>query len=415
MKAEIITIGDEILIGQIVDTNSQWMAVELNKIGVSVSQITSVQDQRAPILEALKLAEQNADIVLLTGGLGPTKDDITKHTLAHYFQDTLVLNASIVSHIQEMFSKRGIPFSELNRQQGLVPSKCIPLHNALGTASGMWFCENETVFVSLPGVPYEMKGLMVDHVLPKIQNTFTLPYILHKTLITYGMGESAVALRIEAWENQLPDEVRLAYLPSAGKLRLRLSGKGFSKELLTSQIEKEVKRLEPLIADILVGQEDTQNIEVVVGQLLREKTMTLAVAESCTGGNISSLLTANPGASDFFVGGLVAYTAALKTIELNVSEQLIAMHSVVSPQVAEAMALGVQKKMNSDFAIATTGNAGPSADQTDKEVGCVCIAIATPEGVFSEEFNFGSPREKVIQRSSFKALEMLRKEILKNY
>jgi nicotinamide-nucleotide amidase len=415
LKAEIITIGDEILIGQIVDTNSQWMAVELNKIGVSVSQITSVQDQRQPILEALKLAEQNADIVLLTGGLGPTKDDITKHTLAHYFQDTLVLNASIVSHIQKMFSKRGIPFSELNRQQGLVPSKCIPLHNALGTASGMWFCENETIFVSLPGVPYEMKGLMVDHVLPKIQNTFTLPHILHKTLITYGMGESAVALRIEAWENQLPEEVRLAYLPSAGKLRLRLSGKGFSKELLTSQIEKEVKCLVPLIADILVGQEDTQNIEVVVGQLLREKAMTLAVAESCTGGNISSLLTSNPGASDFFVGGLVAYTAALKTKELNVSEKLIAMHSVVSSHVAEAMALGVRKKMNSDFAVATTGNAGPSADQTDKEVGSVCIAIATPKGVFSEEFNFGSPREKVIQRSSFKALEMLRKEILKNY
>ena len=353
--------------------------------------------------------------MLLTGGLGPTKDDITKHTLARYFQDTLVLNASIVLHIQEMFSKRGIPFSELNRQQGLVPSKCIPLHNALGTASGMWFDENETVFVSLPGVPYEMKGLMVDQVLPKIQKTFTLPYILHKTLITYGMGESAVALRIEAWENQLPEQVRLAYLPSAGKLRLRLSGKGFSKELLTAQIEKEVKRLEPLIADILVGLEDTQNIEVVVGQLLREKAMTLAVAESCTGGSISSLLTANPGASDFFVGGLVAYTAALKTKELNVSEQLIAMHSVVSPQVAEAMALGVRQKMNSDFAIATTGNAGPSADQTDKEVGSVCIAVATPEGVFSEEFNFGSPREKVVQRSSFKALEMLRKEILKNY
>jgi len=415
LKAEIITIGDEILIGQIVDTNSQWMAIELNKIGVSVSQITSVQDERGLILEALKLAEKNADIVLLTGGLGPTKDDITKHTLARYFQDTLVLNASIVSHIQEMFSKRGIPFSELNRQQGLVPSKCVPLHNALGTASGMWFDENETVFVSLPGVPYEMKGLMVDQVLPKIQKTFTLPYILHKTLITYGMGESAVALRIEAWENQLPEQVRLAYLPSAGKLRLRLSGKGFSKELLTAQIEKEVKRLEPLIADILVGLEDTQNIEVVVGQLLREKAMTLAVAESCTGGRISSLLTANPGASDFFVGGLVAYTAALKTKELNVSEQLIAMHSVVSPQVAEAMALGVRQKMNSDFAIATTGNAGPSADQTDKKVGSVCIAVATPEGVFSEEFNFGSPREKVVQRSSFKALEMLRKEILKNY
>ena len=415
LKAEIITIGDEILIGQIVDTNSQWMAIELNKIGVSVSQITSVQDERGPILEALKLAEQNADIVLLTGGLGPTKDDITKHTLARYFQDTLVLNASIVLHIQEMFSKRGIPFSELNRQQGLVPSKCIPLHNALGTASGMWFDKNETVFVSLPGVPYEMKGLMVDQVLPKIQKTFTLPYILHKTLITYGMGESAVALRIEAWENQLPEQVRLAYLPSAGKLRLRLSGKGFSKELVTAQIEKEVKRLEPLIADILVGLEDTQNIEVVVSQLLCEKAMTLAVAESCTGGRISSLLTANPGASDFFVGGLVAYTAALKTKELNVSEQLIAMHSVVSSQVAEAMALGVRQKMNSDFAIATTGNAGPSADQTDKEVGSVCIAIATPEGVFSEEFNFGSPREKVIQRSSFKALEMLRKEILKNY
>ena len=391
------------------------MAAEFNKIGVSVRQITSVQDDELHLLAALKTAEASADLVLLTGGLGPTKDDLTKKALTDYFQDVLVLNADIVSHIRTLFAKRGLPFSELNRLQGMVPSKCVPLHNVLGTAPGMWFEQNNTVFVSLPGVPYEMKNLLSTQVLPKIQKRFSLPCIVHKTLFVYGMGESSVALLLEDWENQLPPEIRFAYLPAPGRLRLRLTAKGSSKEKLLVLIAEQVSGLEAILGDVLVGYEENQKVEVVIGGLMRDKSLTLAVAESCTGGDISRLLTVVPGASEFFVGGVVAYSSEMKIKELHVSKTLIDQHSVVSLEVAEAMALGVQKKTAVDFAIATTGNAGPSTDETEKGVGAVCIALATPKGVFSSQFNFGSPREKVIQRTSFKALEMLRKEILKNY
>jgi len=415
LKAEIITIGDEILIGQIVDTNSQWMATELNKIGISVYQITSIQDNEVHILKALKEAENNADIVLLTGGLGPTKDDITKHTLATYFEDTLEIDAVVVAHVQELFLKIGARFSELNRLQGLVPTKCKVLQNDLGTAPGMLFEERGTIFVSMPGVPFEMKGLMTDKVLPLLQNKFTLPFLIHKTIITYGKGESSVAEILEDWENLLPSHIKLAYLPEPGKLKLRLSGRGFEKQRLKNEIEEEINKLEKIIGNIIVGYDNSESIEKSVSELLSKRGKTLATAESCTGGNIARLLTENAGASSFFKGSMVAYTKDIKIKELKVSKEIIEKHSIVSVEVVEAMAVGIQKKMQTDFSIATTGNAGPSVEGTAKEVGTVCIAIATPKGVFSEEFNFGKPREKVIQRSSNKALEMLRKEILKNY
>ncbi|MHB1197179.1 MAG: competence/damage-inducible protein A [Lutibacter sp.] len=414
MQAEIITIGDEILIGQILDTNSKWIAEELNKIGVSVYQITSIQDDRQHILKALEEAQSNADIVIITGGLGPTKDDITKLTLAEYFKDTLVLNDDIVKHIEQLFAKINYPFTEVNRNQALVPSTCIALKNEFGTAPGMWFIQNNKVVVSLPGVPVEMKGLMSQSVLPKLQATFKLPFILHKTIITYGMGESMLAAKIENWENNLPTFVKLAYLPSFGTVRLRLSAKGATNEMLKKAVSLEMEKLVKLIPDLIVGFEENETIEVVIGQLLTEKKQTLALAESCTGGNIAKMITSVAGASNYFVGGIVAYSKIVKMMELNVSEKTIAKNTVVSAQTAEAMARGIQQKYQTDYAIATTGNAGPTADETDKTVGTVFIAIATPTTVFSEEFFFGKPREKVIARASNKALELLRKEILKN-
>jgi nicotinamide-nucleotide amidase len=414
MQAEIITIGDEILIGQILDSNSKWIAAELNKIGVSVYQITSIQDDKQHILKAIKEAQSNADIVIITGGLGPTKDDITKLTLVEYFHDTLVLNEEIEDHIKQMFAKINYPFTAVNRNQALVPSTCIPFKNEFGTAPGMWFYQNNKVVVSLPGVPFEMIGLMSQSVLPKLQATYNLPFILHKTIITFGMGESMLAEKIEDWETNLPSFVKLAYLPSFGTVRLRLSAKGATPEMLDIAILSEMEKLKKLIPDLIVGFDEIETIESVIGQLLTEKKQTLAIAESCTGGNIAKIITSVPGASNYFVGGIVAYSKMVKMMDLNVSEKTIAENTVVSAQTAEAMAKGIQQKYQTDYAIATTGNAGPTVDETDKTVGTVFIAIATPTTIFSEEFFFGKPREKVIGRASNKALELLRKEILKN-
>lgn len=414
MQAEIITIGDEILIGQILDSNSKWIAEQLNSIGISVYQITSIQDNKEHILKALKEAQLNCDIVIVTGGLGPTKDDITKLTLADYYNDELIFNEDIAKHIEGLFAKMNYPFTEVNRNQALVPSKCVPLKNELGTAPGMWFEEEHKVVISLPGVPYEMKGLITESILPKLTATFQLPFIVHKTILTYGMGESMLAEKIESWETNLPEFISLAYLPSFGRVRLRLTAKGVDDQLLKLAIENEVEVLIDLIGDIIVGFEENETIEVAIGKLLREKKQTLATAESCTGGNIAKNITSIPGSSKYFIGSIVAYQASIKINELNVSSDLIKQFSVVSSQVAEAMAIGIQKKYNASYAIATTGNAGPTTDETDKSVGVVYIAIATPTKVFSKEFFFGKPREKVIERASTKALELLRKEILKN-
>ena len=415
MKAEIITIGDEILIGQIADTNSQWIGTALNTIGVSVHQISSIQDEKLHILTALKEAQDRADIVVITGGLGPTKDDITKKTIATYFNDdAVVAYPEVVSHIQELFKKIKHPFTDVQRDQANLPSKATHLKNRYGTAPGMWFYENNTVFVSLPGVPYEMKGLMNHEVLPRIQQKFKLPFIIHKTIMTYGAGESIIAERIAAVEEGLPTHIKLAYLPSFGKVRLRLSGKGTNKEILEKELQDKVLAVQELISDIVVGLEDGYSIEKRVGALLKEQEKTLGLAESLTGGRIAADIVAVPGASSYFKGGFVTYTAKAKETVLGVPQELIQEFSVVSSEVAAAMAMAAKEQLQTAYAIAVTGNAGPTTDNTAKNVGDVFIALASDTGVIVEEFSFGQPREKVIKRTVNKALEILQKELLKN-
>lgn len=414
MTAEIITIGDEILIGQIVDTNSAFLGKELNKVGVSIYQITSVQDDKNHILKALKEAEDNADIVIITGGLGPTKDDITKHTICEYFNDTLIENKDVLAHIEYLFSTYiSTPISDLNRQQALVPSKAKALMNQYGTAPGMWMENNGKVFVSLPGVPYEMKALITNEVIPALRIKFKFPYIKHRTLLTYGLGESAIANRIEAWEDALPDFIKLAYLPNLGRVRLRLSGRTLDKEMLDAELEKQIALVLPQIEDIFVGFEEDISIEAIVGEQLTELGKTVSVAESCTGGQIAKAITANAGASNYFKGSIVSYATDSKVNILDVSEKDIVSHSVVSKEVAEQMARNVRKLFNSDYGLSTTGNAGPLKGDSDVEIGTVWIAIANEHKVFSEMFNFGNHRDKVIKKATNKAFEMLQKEILK--
>ena len=417
MNAEIITIGDEILIGQIVDTNSQWIGQELNKIGVSVYQISSIQDEKQHILNALKEAENRADIVILTGGLGPTKDDITKKTIAEYFNDNEVVEyPEVVERIKNLFKKIGHPYNDVQKYQAQLPSKATLLVNQFGTAPGMWFYENNTVFVSLPGVPYEMKGLMTNEVLPRIQEEFKLPFILHKTIMTVGVGETVIAERIEDWENKLPEYIKLAYLPSFGKVRLRISAKGNDEQVLRKEVEEKIVELNKLISDVIVGYDDDASIEKSTGVLLKKHNKTLSVAESLTGGKIAAELVSVAGSSAYFKGGFITYTAELKQQLLGVSEETIKTFTVVSEEVAKEMAIGCLKKLKTDYAIAVTGNAGPTTDHNDKSVGLVYIAIATKDNVEVEEFNFGQPREKVINRTVTKALELLSENILKiNY
>lgn len=414
MQAEIITIGDEILIGQIIDTNSAYIAKELNNIGISIYQVTSVQDDKEHIKQALTIAEKRVELVIMTGGLGPTKDDVTKHTICEYFEDALIQDKEVLANIEYLFSKYiDTPISDINRQQALVPSKATVLMNAYGTAPGMWLEKNTTVFVSLPGVPYEMKALMQHKVLPKLQDTFNRPYILHKTLLTYGMGESAIANKIETWQEKLPKYIKLAYLPNLGKVRLRLTAKGMDKTLLENEVQRQIQKLHEIIGDIIYGLEEEGTMEVRLRALFTEKQQTLATAESCTGGKIAAQLTAVPGASAYFKGSIVSYATQTKTQVLGISEHLIATHSVVSAQVAEAMARQVKQLLKTDFAVATTGNAGPEKGDSEAEIGTVFIAIATPDTVYSQEFNFGNHRERVVNKAVNKVFELLRKEILK--
>ena len=415
MKATIITIGDEILIGQIVDTNSGFIAKSLDRIGVEIHEMISISDNKQHILDTFLKLQNTVDLVIITGGLGPTKDDITKKTFCDYFEDELVVNQGVLTHVTQLiegFYKRTI--TQINKDQALVPSKCTVLHNQVGTAPGMWMKKENTVFISLPGVPFEMKYLVENEIIPKVVKEYKRPYILHKTILTYGQGESMVAERIEEWENNLPEFIKLAYLPAPGRVRLRLSARGTDKEKLEAAIEANVNSLDAIIHDIIVGFDDDETIEVVVGRLLKKQLKTIATAESCTGGKIAEVLTSVPGASTYFKGSVVSYATDVKINVLGVSESLIQEHSVVSAEVASAMALRVKQMMQTDYAIATTGNAGPTKDDTDAAVGSVFIALATPNEVIVEEFNFGQPREKVIDRAMIKSLEMLQKEILKN-
>ena len=413
MKAELITIGDEILIGQIVNTNSVFLAKVLNKIGIEIAQITSISDERTAITKALDASSERAELVILTGGLGPTKDDITKHTLCSYFDDTLVENKEILAHIEEIFEKYvTTPINDQNRQQALLPSKAKILKNQHGTASGMWFEKEGQVIISLPGVPFEMKALMTHEVLPALKDHFSRPFIIHKTVLTYGLGESAIAQRIEDWENALPQDIKLAYLPNLGRVRLRLSGKGEVEAELEQRIDSKIEKLLPLIKDIFVGFEDTSPFEEQIQTQFIDQQQTLAVAESCTGGEIAARLTKIPGASAYFKGGAVVYHTQSKSEVLGVSEKIIRKHTVVSQEVAEAMAVQVRNKFGASVGLATTGNAGPSKGDSDAEVGTVWIAIATKERVLSEQFLFGKHRQRVVGKAVNKALEMVYKELI---
>ncbi len=414
MLAEIITIGDEILIGQIVDTNSAFIAKQLNKIGVSVYQITSVQDDKEHILKSFREAEENANIIIITGGLGPTKDDITKRTIAEYFNDTLVRSDAVTENIWRIWRDNvDTTPTQVNLDQALVPSKAQVLMNLHGSAPGMWLEKEGKIFISLPGVPYEMRGLIDNAVIPKLAKQFKFPYIQHETILTYGLGESALAERIEAWEDHLPSYIKLAYLPSLGRVRLRLSGKSMDKHLIQIEIKHQIELLLPQIEDIFVGFERDESIEAVIGQQLIALGKTVATAESCTGGKIAESFTAIAGASQYFKGSVVSYATESKVDVLKIDPKLISEFSVVSGEVAEAMAKAVLKLFDSDYAIATTGNAGPTKGDADADIGTVYIAIASKDKVFSERFTFGDHRHKVINRASNKAFEMLQKEISK--
>ena len=412
MKIEIVTIGDEILIGQIVDTNSVFIAKEFNKIGVEVHQITSISDSKEHILSALAEAENRADLVLITGGLGPTKDDITKHTLVDYFNDKLIEDSKVLAHVEHLFNhylKK--PISDSNRKQALVPSKAKILFNEYGTASGMWIEQNDTVFVSMPGVPFEMKSIVTNHLIPLVQDKFKRPFIKHRTILTYGEGESSIAQRIEDWEANLPSHIKLAYLPSLGKVRLRLSGKSWDENQLENDINLQVTKLQNIIGDIIVGFDDGETIEKTIASLLTKNNLSLSLAESCTGGAIANKFIQMSGASQYLSLGLVPYKTSMKVKLLNVKQDLIEEFGVVSTQVAASMAKNVQLLSGSSFAIATTGNSGPTKGDQNQEVGTVCIAIATPNEIISEKFVFSNNREKTVGKAINKSLEMLLEQI----
>ena len=408
MKAELVSIGDEILIGQILNTNSVFLAKELNNIGVEIAQITSISDQKEIIKKALDEARNRADIIIMTGGLGPTSDDVTKHALCEYFDDHLVKNDNVLEHIENIFRKYvTTPISDMNREQANLPSKAKILHNQFGTAAGMWFINQAQVFISLPGVPYEMEALVKKEVLPKIQEQFVLPALYHKTILTYGLGESVIAGRIADWEKNLPESIKLAYLPSLGRVRLRLSSKGAVLDTLKKQVDEQIEKVIPSIQDIYFGTEEDQSIEFLIADKLKRLGNTLSCAESCTGGAIATKFTSHPGASSFFLGSAVTYAVDSKTNILGVERSIIDQYGEVSGPVASAMALGAQKKYKSDFALATTGNAGPTKGDMGQEVGTVFIGLASPEGVESLQFNMGNNRTRVINKTVNQAFEIL--------
>ncbi len=414
MQATIVTIGDEILIGQIVDSNSSYIAKALDKIGIATSEMLSISDDKEHIFTTFQKLQNHVDVVIITGGLGPTKDDITKKTFCDYFNDELVEDVVVLKHVTEIIEaiyKR--PITQINREQALVPSKAKVLFNKMGTAPGMWMEHEDTIFISLPGVPYEMKYLIDNEVIPNLIQKFDRPFIVHQTIMTYGRGESMVAEQIEAWENNLPSFIKLAYLPSPGRVRLRLTARGKDENLLRNAVKNQVETLTPLIEDIIVGFEEDDSIDVVLGRKLTEKGLTIATAESCTGGKIGQMLAANAGASAYFKGSLVTYATQSKIDVLGVSKATIEKYSVVSEEVAIEMVENVQQILHSDYAIATTGNAGPSKGDSEADLGVVYIAIATPTEVYAERFEFGQPREKVIDRAVNKAFEKVYKEILK--
>lgn len=411
MQAEIITIGDELLIGQVIDTNSAWIAEQLNQIGINVKQISSIADDREHILEALKEASSRANLVLITGGLGPTKDDITKSTLCEYFETKLVFHKDIYEKIETRFKKLNWPALESNKRQADLPENCTVIPNLKGTASGMWFEKDNVSYVSMPGVPFEMKPMLVDGLIPLIEEKFDLPVIVHRTILTHGLGESFLAEKIKDWENNLPTNLKLAYLPSPEHLRLRLSIRGNEKAKLEQTLDEEEKKLSSYIAKNIFGL-NNQTLQEVVGRLLIEKKRSIASAESCTGGNIARLIASVPGCSDYFKGSVIAYSNEVKEKMLSVAPDDIIKYGAVSEQVVIQMAEGARKALNTDYAIATSGIAGPGGGTEEKPVGTIWIAVAGPDKVVAKKYIFGHDRDINIRRATSTSLDNMRRLLL---
>ena len=410
VKVEIITIGDEILIGQIVDTNSAWMSVELNKAGFEIVQITSVHDDAAHIVASLDLALERADVVLFTGGIGPTKDDITKQTLSRYFGMQLVFNDEVYKNIEQVLVNRSRAVNELTRTQAFVPDGCTVIQNRVGTAPVTWFEKNGKVIVSMPGVPNEMKHIMSTEVIPRLSQRYKTPTIIHKNVIVQGYPESALAMKIANWENALPADIHLAYLPNYGIIKLRLSGVSEDPLALEFSINQQIAGLTEILADAIVAYDDTP-VEEMIGNLLTTKGMTLSTAESCTGGFIAHKITTVPGSSKYFKGSVVSYSNEVKVNVLNVLSDDIQLHGAVSRQVVEQMADNVRRLLKTDYALATSGIAGPDGGTAEKPVGLVWISVSSPKGVVSREFKFGNVRIQNIERTAQTAMLMLKEVI----
>jgi nicotinamide-nucleotide amidase len=411
VRAEIITIGDEILYGQILDTNTQWISLELDKIGIKTVRKSSVGDQRDEIVQILREAQKRADIVFITGGLGPTKDDLTKKILADFFNCSLAYHPDALQDVTDFFAKRGRELSDINRDQALLPTKCTFIPNKQGTAPAMWFNEQETIWVSMPGVPFEMKAIMETEVLPRITTHFKLPVIVHQIRKVVGIGESYLSDLIQDWELQLPSHLKLAYLPSLGIVKLRLTGFGQDKVQLQAEIEAEFEKVMPLIKTYIFGQEKDE-LASVVGQLLVDQQATLAVAESCTGGYLAHQFTQYPGCSAYFQGGIISYANDVKVKQLGVSQAILDSDGAVSDSCVMAMAAGVRKHLGTTFALATSGIAGPDGGTEEKPVGTIWIALAHPKGVIVRKLTQGGTRMQNIHLSSLTAINLLRRYLL---
>jgi len=411
VRAEIITIGDEILYGQILDTNTQWISQELDKIGIKTVRKSSVGDAKEEIVRIFDEAQTRADIVFITGGLGPTKDDLTKKIMADYFGATLELHPQALEDVTVFFQNRGRELTEINRSQAFLPSNCTFIRNIQGTAPAMWFEERGVVWVSMPGVPFEMKGIMQQEVLPKVIKHFETPVIVHKVIKTVGIGESYLSDLIQDWENALPEHIKLAYLPSLGIVKLRLTGFGTDESLLNKDIEHCYQNLLPIAGQFIFGFENDE-LESVLGELLKQKNATVSVAESCTGGYLGHKFTSIAGSSAYFLGGVLAYSNEIKINLLQVSSSVLANQGAVSEACIQQMAQGVRQLTGSTYGLATSGIAGPDGGTKDKPVGTVWIAVATPTEIFTQKLTLGGSRLQNIEMSTITCLNLLRKKLI---
>lgn len=411
MKAVIITIGDELLIGQTVNTNSAWMGAELNKAGFDVYRMISIHDRRDDIIYSLNEVAGKTDVVLITGGLGPTSDDITKETLCEYFNTKLVMNIEVLQMIEEMLARRNFPMNENNRRQAEVPESCRVLRNATGTAPAMWFEKDKTIYISMPGVPYEMKHIMNEHVLPELNKRFTSQSIIHRNIMTYGTSEAKLAEILTDFEKGLPDAVKLAYLPAWGIIKLRLTMAGSEKIAIDEILAEQVNNLYNIIPDFIYG-ENEETLEMVIGRLLKESKKTISTAESCTGGEIAHMITSVPGSSTYYKGSVVAYSNTVKTQLLGINEEIIIKYGAVSEETVIEMAKSARRILGTDYSVATSGIAGPDGGTEMKPVGTLWIAIASEKGIITEKRLMGNDRTSNIKRFSLAALNLLRKQIL---